>query len=183
MALIERRLPGTLLVSVEEHRAAALVQAGALYVLDEEGRLFKRAAPEDGLDLPILTGLSREAWEEKALPKSGAEHGKARRPDLQLRLLSALHLLDTWRAANLPVSALSEVRLEEDSGFTLFSHDAGAGVPVQEIRLGAKDLPLELRRLTQVRAALARRGERATRIDLDNPARPDQAAATLADTR
>jgi cell division protein FtsQ len=183
-ALIERRLPGTLLIRVEEHRPAALVQAGGIYVLDDEGRLFKKAAPEDGLDVPILTGLSRDAWEERALPATGgaqrAEHWKSRRPELQLRLLSALHLLDAWRAANLSTSALSEVRLEEDSGFTLFAYDSGA---LQEIRLGARDLPLKLRRLAQVRAALARRGERAARIDLDNPARPDQAAATLADKR
>jgi cell division protein FtsQ len=166
-ALIERRLPGTLLIRVEEHRPAALVQAGGIYVLDDEGRLFKKADPEDGLDVPILTGLSRDAWQ-------------SRRPELQLRLLSALHLLDAWRAAHLSTSALSEVRLDEDSGFTLFAHDSGA---LQEIRLGARDLPLKLRRLAQVRAALARRGERAARIDLDNPARPDQAAATLADKR
>lgn len=171
-AALERQLPGTLLVRVEEHRPAALVQAGGIYVLDDEGRIFKKAAPEDGLDVPIITGLTRDAW-------------LSRRPEIQLRLLSALHLLDAWRAAGLSTSALSEVRLEEDSGFTLFAHDGyvPAGSSMQEIRLGAKDLPLKLRRLAQVRAALARRGERATRIDLDNPARPDQAAATLADKR
>ena len=191
---IERRLPGTLEVTVEEHRPAALVQAGALYVLDDEGRLFKRAAPEDGLDLPIITGFSRDAWEERPPSATGgaqrAEHWTSRRPELQLRLLSALHLLDSWKVAGFNVSALSEVRLDDDGAFTLFAHDAGgrkAGAleadSVQEIRLGARDLALELRRLAQVRAALGRRGERATRIDLDNPARPDQAAATLADKR
>ena len=170
---IERRLPGRLDISVEEHHPAALVQAGPLYVLDDEGRLFKRAAPEDGLDLPLITGFSRDAWQKQ-------------RPELQLRLLSALHVLDSWQVAGFNVSALSEVRLDEDGAFTLFAHDALAGAAqgsVQEIRLGAKDLALELRRLAQVRAALGRRGERATRIDLDNPARPDQAAATLADKR
>jgi cell division protein FtsQ len=177
-ALLTRRLPGTVLVNVLEHHPAALVQLGekALYVLDEEGRLFKRAAPEDGLDLPIVTGLSRQTP----------------RAELQLRLLAALHLLDTWRGAGYPVSALAEVRFDDDGGFTLFdSGDTKAGlrpghhVPdqPQEIRLGSAQLPLKLRRLAQVRAALARRGERAARIDLDNPARPDQAAATLADKR
>lgn len=185
---IERRLPRTLLVTVEEHRPAALVQAGPLYVLDDEGRLFKRAAPEDGLDLPVITGFSRDAWQQRAAPATGgawrAEPGRSLRPELQLRLLSALHLLDSWQVAGFNVSALSEVRLDDDGAFTLFAHDAGAGEgAVQEIRLGPKDLALELRRLAQVRAALGRRGERATRIDLDNPARPDQAAATLADKR
>ncbi len=187
-ARIERRLPGTLVVEVREHRPAALVQLGSLYVLDDEGRLFKRAAPDDGLDLPIVTGLPREAWLEK-------------RPELQLRLLAALHLLDTWRSAGMAVSALSEVRLDEGGAFTLFAHDdggggsaadgrrppagasIGGGGSVQEIRLGADALSLKLRRLAEVRAALSRRGERATRIDLDNPARPDQAAATLAEKR
>ena len=180
---IERRLPGTLEITVEEHRPAALVQAGALYVLDDEGRLFKRATSEDGLDLPIITGAT---WDRAAGPKEPAA-GRSRaawlRPELQLRLLSALHLLDSWKVAGFNVSALSEVRLDDDGTFTLFAHDAGGADSVQEIRLGAKDLALELRRLAQVRAALGRRGERATRIDLDNPARPDQAAATLADKR
>jgi cell division protein FtsQ len=162
-AVLTRRLPDTVQVSVLEHRPAALVQLGekTLFVLDEEGRLFKRAAPEDGLDVPLITGLSR-------------------RPDLQLRLLSALHLLDTWRGAGFSMEALAEVRLEEDDGFTLFANQAGE---LQQIRLGSTELSLKLRRLAQVRSALARRGEHASRIDLDNPARPDQAAATLADKR
>jgi cell division protein FtsQ len=162
-ALLTRRLPGTIVVEVLEHHPAALVQIDKIvYVLDEEGRLFKRAAPEDGLDVPMITGL--------------AERG----PETQLRLLAALHLLDMWRGAGYAISALAEVRLDGDGGFTLFAHDSGA---VQEIRLGSTQLPLKLRRLAQVRAALARRDEKAARIDLDNPARPDQAAATLADKR
>jgi cell division protein FtsQ len=168
-ARLERRLPGTIRVAVTEHRPAALVRFGALYVLDEQGRIFKRAEPADGLDLPIIAGLSREAW---------LDH----KPELQLRLYGALHLLDTWQAAGFKVASLSEVRLDEGGGFTLFDRGSD-GSAVQEIRLGAGEISLELRRLAQVRAALARRGERALRIDLDNPARPDQAAATLADKR
>jgi cell division protein FtsQ len=166
-ASLDRRLPDAVLVSIVEHRPAALVQLGGLYVLDEQGRLFKRATPEDALDLPILTGLSRESWAERA-------------PEQQLRLFGALHLLDTWQASGFPISSLSEVRLDEGGGFTVFAHD---GTAVQEVRLGVSDVSLKLQRLAQIRAALARRGERASRIDLDNPARPDQAAATLADKR
>jgi cell division protein FtsQ len=163
-ARLSRRLPGTIVAEISEHRPAALVQLGALYVLDEEGKLFKRAEPSDGLDLPLITGLSREGWQAQ-----------------ELRLFAALHLLDTWQAAGLPVASLSEVRLDQDGGFTLFAHEGSSAV--QEIRLGANDLSLKLRRLLQVRAALARRGETASRIDLDNPARPAEAAATLADKR
>jgi len=162
-ARLERRLPGSVLASIAEHRPAAVVQLGALYLLDEEGKVFKRASPDDGLDLPLITGLSRDGWQAQ-----------------QLRLFGALHLLDTWKAAHFGMAALSQVRLDESGGFTLFAHQGDA---LQEIRLGSNDLSLKLRRLAQVRAALARRGEQAARIDLDNPARPDQAAATLADQR
>jgi cell division protein FtsQ len=166
-ARLARRLPGQVVATVVEHRPAALVQLGGLYLLDDEGRLFKKAAPEDKVDLPIVTGLSRDGWAD-------------RKPELQLRLFGALHLLDTWQAAGNALAAVSEVRLDEDGGYTLFAHD---GTAVQEVRLGSTDISLKLQRLAQVRAALARRGERASRIDLDNPARPDQAAATLADKR
>ncbi len=166
-ATLTRRLPGEVLAAIVEHRPSALVRLGGLYVLSDEGRLFKRAAPGDGLDLPVVTGLSREAWSEQ-------------KPEMQLRLFGALHLLDTWQASGFPVASVSEVRLDEDGGFTLFAHD---GTAVQEVRLGSSDISLKLQRLAQIRAALARRGERASRIDLDNPARPDQAAATLADKR
>jgi len=155
-ALLERRLPDAVEVTILEHRPAALVQLEQLYLLDEEGRLFKRAEPRDHLTLPLLSGQVRDP----------------------LRLLKSLHLLDAWRAAGFAIGALAEVRLDE--GTTLFARD---GDRLQEVRLGSGDLSLKLRRLAQVRAALARRGERAARIDLDNPARPDLAAATLAQQR
>jgi cell division protein FtsQ len=161
-ARLRRKLPGTIEVSILEHHPAALVQLGGLYVLDEQGHLFKRASPEDALDLPIVSGLARGE------------------PQQELRLLHALHFLDTWRAAGFAVSDLSELRLEEDSAVTLFARD-GSGV--QEVRLGMNDWPLALRRLSSMRGALARRGEHAAKINLDNPARPAEAAATLAEKR
>ena len=162
-ARLERKLPDGIAVDVLEHRPAALVQLGGLYVLDDQGRVFKRAAPDDQLDLPLVTGLSRSDWEE-------------RRPEQKLRLLTALQLIDAWKAQGFALAQLSEVRLEEESA-TLFAHD---GEVVQEIRLGKGEFALKLKRLLQMRAALLRRGERALKIDLDNPSRPDQATAALA---
>jgi cell division protein FtsQ len=157
-ALLERRLPDAIAITVVEHRPAALVQLEQLYLLDEEGRLFKRADRDDHLELPIITGQSREP----------------------LRLLAALHILDAWRGAGFALSALAELRLDDGGGVTLLAHD---GDQLEEIRLGNVDIPLKLQRLALVRAALQQRGERAARIDLDNPARPDLAAATLAQQR
>jgi cell division protein FtsQ len=162
-ARLTRSLPGTVVAEIAEHRAAAQVQLGGLYLLDDEGRLFKRAGPEDKVDLPLVTGLSRDAW----LRDRGAA---------QLRLYSALRLLEAWRAEGLAGASLEEVRLEEDGGFTAFAREPAG---LQEVRLGASDLPLQLRRLAQLRAALARRGEHAARIDLDSQARPEWVSAQL----
>jgi cell division protein FtsQ len=179
-ARITRKLPGSLEVAVVEHRPAALVQMGGLYVLDEQGKLFKRASPADALDLPIVSGLSR--GEEPALPATGGARtrGALEDPSRELRLFHALHFLDTWREAGFAVSDLSEVRLEDEDAVTVFARDGGS---MQEVRLGSKDWPLSLRRLASMRSLLARRGEHATRIDLNNPARPSEAAATLAEKR
>ena len=165
-ARLSRSLPGTVLVEVSEHRAVAQVQLGGLYLLDDEGRVFKRAGPEDGVDLPLLTGLSRDAW----LRERGSS---------QLRLYSALRLLEAWREEGFAGTSLSEVRLEEDGGFTAFAREPAG---LQEVRLGASDLTLQLHRLAQLRAALARRGEHAARIDLDSQARPEWVSAQLAPT-
>jgi len=165
-ARLSRSLPRTVLVEVAEHRAVAQVQLGGLYLLDDEGRVFKRAGPEDAVDLPLLTGLSRDAWLRD-------------RGSLQLRLYSALRLFEAWREEGFAGSSLSEVRLEEDGGFTAFAREPAG---LQEVRLGANDLPLQLHRLAQLRAALARRGEHAARIDLDSQARPEWVSAQLVPT-
>jgi cell division protein FtsQ len=162
-ARLARSFPGTVLVEIVEHRAAAQVQLGGLYLLDDDGRIFKRAAADDAVDVPLVTGVSRESW----LRDKGAA---------QLRLYAALRLLEAWRAGGLPATALEEIRLEEDGGFTVFTREAAG---LQEVHLGAHDLSLQLKRLEQLRAALARRGEHAARIDLDNQARPEWVSAQL----
>jgi cell division protein FtsQ len=169
-ARLSRRPPGTVVIEVAEHVPIASVQLGSLYLLDGQGELFKKAAPGDFVDLPLVTGLFREDWQ-------------GRRQDAQLRILSALQLLDAWRGEGLSLSRLSEVRLDDDGGVTVFAREeggpAGAQGGVQEIHLGTRAFAERLRRLGQVRAALERRGERATRIDLDNETRPEWVAAQL----
>jgi cell division protein FtsQ len=164
---LSRSFPGTVLAEIVEHRPAAQVQLGGLYLLDDEGRVFKRVGPEDSVDLPLVSGVTREEW----LRDKGAA---------QLRLYSALHLLEVWRAEGLPAGSLEEVRVEEDGGFTAFAREPAG---LQEVRLGGRDLPLQLKRLTQLRAALARRGEHAARIELDNQARPEWVSAQLVPSR
>jgi cell division septal protein FtsQ len=148
---LERELPDRIVAHVREHEPAALVELGALYATDASGRLFKRVTRADALDLPLLTGLKRGDW-------------TSARADAQARLSLALRLLDEWRDQGLPLSRLSEVRMDPDAGLTLFEQQPES---LLEVRVGKSELSTRLRRLSQVRAALARRGERPVRIDLD----------------
>ena len=161
---LSRHFPGTVEVEIVEHRPSAQVQLGALYLVDDLGRAFKRAGPGDPADLPLVTGLSRDEWTKD-------------RAAAQVRLFQALQLIDAWRDQGLPMASLAQVRVDEDAGLTAVARVGGAS---QEIRFGERDFRLKLQRLVRVRSALSQRGERAVRIDLDNPARPDWASAQLA---
>jgi cell division protein FtsQ len=162
-ARLSRHFPGTVQVEIVEHRPRAEVQLGALYLVDDLGRAFKRMAPGDPADLPRVTGLGREEWTKDRIAA-------------QVRLYRALQLVDAWREEGI-LPALAQVRIDDDAGLTALARDNGV---LQEIRVGDHDFRVTLRRLAKVRAALALRGERAVRIDLDNPARPDWASAQLA---
>ena len=163
-ASIERRLlPPALEVTVVERQAAALVDLDGLYLADGAGQVFKRAAPGDGLDLPVVTGIGREAWSE-------------RRDDAQAVLRAALALAGRWRELGLDRRApISEIHVDPDTGVTVF-----AGKDGLEIRLGQGDLPAKLGRLGQVLAALAAEGRRGEIIHLDNRRHPDWVAVRIA---
>ncbi len=159
---VRRELPGVLAVKVAERRAAALVDLGGLYLVDDRGEVFKRAVPGDGLDLPVVTGISREAWVE-------------RRAEVEPLLSAALALLARWAERGLEARApVSEIHIDPDFGTTLWAGDDGL-----EIRLGHGDLPDKLERLERVLAALAADGQRAEVLHLDNRRRPDWVAVRL----
>jgi cell division protein FtsQ len=160
---VSRELPGTLAVRVVERRAAAIVELGGLYLVDAKGEVFKRAVPGDGLDLPVVTGIGRDAWVE-------------RRPEAEPLLAAALALLARWSERGLEARApLSEIHIDPDYGTTLW-----AGAEGLEVRLGHGDLADKLERLDRVLSAVAAGGERAEVLHLDNRRRPDWVAVRLA---
>jgi cell division protein FtsQ len=56
--MFERRLPQNILISVEERKPAALVDSGALWGVDEEGRVLPPSTALLNEDLPLLSGVS-----------------------------------------------------------------------------------------------------------------------------
>jgi cell division protein FtsQ len=138
-----------------------MVSLGDLYLVSTEGIPFKRVQASDGLDLPLLTGLSREDF--VADPHASADRLKA-------ALDVALAWLDSPAAQK---TTLSEVRLSNEEHALVLSTG-------EEVLLGEGDLSAKLERLRQVREGLATRHLTAAVIRLDNRARPDWVSVQLA---
>lgn len=151
---IARHFPAGLSVRVEERVPAAMVALGDLYLLDASGDPFKKVQPQDVEDLPLVTGIGREAYVER--PKESAA-----------RFARALAVAGDYQAAR-PERVrgrLSEIRLEGAEVTLVLAEGT-------EIRLGERDTAEALARLWRVRAELARRGLFAQVIHLDNRVRP-----------
>lgn len=163
-ATVTRELPNVIHIVLEERTPVALVALESLYAVDSSGELFKRVRAGDKLDLPIITGLVRDAFVGD------------KRKDAQLR--TALRIAARWEASKSAGRAeLSEVHVGEEGGVT--SYVVWAGDPVMQLRLGAVDSGDEtvideaLARLERVWDEMERRGVRAAMIDLGNRQRTD----------
>jgi cell division protein FtsQ len=138
-ARVSRQLPAGLKIDVVERRAMAVALLGALYLLDDGGRPFKRATVAEADGLPVITGLERSQYVDHRQPSEAAYR-------------EALAIVAAWgtRPGRPP---LGEVNLNPRYGFTVFLLDGGA-----EIRLGRGDYDRKLARLDQIFEAVEANG-------------------------
>lgn len=157
---VRRHFPASVSVEVTEHVPAALAVLGDLYLLDEDGEPFKRLQPGDALDLPLVTGVDREAYI--------ADEGKTRE-----RYRQALAVAEAYAATGPGKrERLSEVRMSPE-GMVLVTADG------TEVRLGEGETDAKLQRLSRVREELKSRGLAAEVIHLENRARPGWVAVKI----
>jgi cell division septal protein FtsQ len=164
-ASAHRILPHTIVIDVVEREPAAMADLGGLYLVDETGHPFKRAAidADDGAGLPIVTGLDRTAY--LADPDGTAT---------QIR--GALATLASWRASS-DRPAIGELHLDAHGALTLHTYDEATA-----IQLGAADHDVASRMETfdAVWAELTdAERSRATSIHLDD--RPDHVTVAFKD--
>jgi cell division protein FtsQ len=151
-ARVRRVLPSTLAIEVTERKAVASALLGALYLLDEAGRPFKRATFAEADGLPVITGVTRDQY-------------AAVRATSEAVFRQALGLYRTYAQGHPERPKLSEVHVDTRAGFTLVLYD-GSG----EIRLGRDDFEAKLARLDRIFAALGDRGPAALEtVYLDGP--------------
>lgn len=111
-ARVRRELPQRVVVTVREHRPDAIVALadpdGALYYVAADGRIFARVGPDDGHDLPYVTGLGA-----KDLTGDDALGPRAIR--------RALKLLRAVERSDAGLGEPSEVHIDRRHGLTLLA--------------------------------------------------------------
>jgi cell division protein FtsQ len=161
-ASVQRRLPGTYRVQVKERRALALLAAGDLWLVGEDGSAFKQLGPGDPGDLPLITGIEL----------ASIEHDRHAAASV---LLQAVGLLREYQESGLAKrEPLSEVHVESDEGLSAY-----VGVDGTYVRLGKAPYRTKLRRLREVFGQLASQRARAKYVYLDNERRPDRVTVKL----
>jgi cell division protein FtsQ len=138
-ARVRRELPSVLAIDISERRAAASALLGALYLLDADGRPFKRATFEEADGLPVITGVTREQY-------------AALRHASEAVFREALALVAAY-GADPARPRLSEVHVDARTGFSLVLLEGGG-----QVRLGRGEVEGKLARMDRVIAALGPRG-------------------------
>jgi cell division protein FtsQ len=161
-ASVTRRLPGTYRIQVREQQPAALLQLEALYLVSEEGTVFKQLAPEDTSDLPVITGVDPRQF----------------RADVAFRtslLVNAVALLHDYRDVGLwHREPIAEIHAEGEDAFSMY-----VGKDAMLVRLGERPFRKKLRRLRGILDELRDDSGRPAYVYLDNVRRPDRVAVRL----
>jgi len=106
-AVLERKLPGTLEIYVEERKPRALIRLEDLYVVDESGEVFKKAL-EHEQHYPVLSGLTKDDLYRDS------EH-------CHHLIRSALALLDSIARDKRFNGVNVEIAMDKNEGFTIIT--------------------------------------------------------------
>lgn len=181
-ARVTRRLPGSYAIKVRERDPVALLvvepcgskpstlgegesgcdDGSALYLLSDDGKLFKRFDAKDPVDLPVVTGISRERFgNDPEFP--------------QTILLEVAQLIHDYKSQGLwGTLPISEIHIEPSDAFSLY-----VGEELTLVRLGASPFTAKLPKMKKVFARLAREHAVAEYVYLDNEERPDRVTVRL----
>ncbi|MBX3275567.1 MAG: FtsQ-type POTRA domain-containing protein [Sandaracinaceae bacterium] len=163
-ANVTRRLPGTYAITVRERRPVALLALSDVFLVADNGEVFKVVGDDDPIDLPVITGIDRARFTRDRVYRTSI-------------LLEAVALLSDYRGAGLARrETIGELHVERDDGLSVY-----IGEPPTYVRLGHGPFRDKLGRLRTVLEELAARGARAEYVYLDNARRPDRVTVRVRD--
>ena len=156
-AAVNRKLPAGLGIEIREHTAAAVLDIGPGFLMDAQGKIFKKRAPGEAARLPVVSGL---AFADIAAPD------KPQTPAMQ----AVVELLEMGRtpAAVIPEQRLKKIRVDRETGLTLTL--AGR---IETVKIGFDRYTEKLRMLGMIRQLAGRSDTFANieTIDLNNTSR------------
>ena len=161
-ATVVRKLPGRVRIDIVERKPVALVALDQLYLVSEEGAVFKRLGVDDPVDLPVITGIASEQFYDDFDYRTAV-------------LLRSMALLQDYEGAGLSTrEPVSEIHFEGANGIELFVGDDGMNV-----RLGNGQHRQKLRRLRHVLERLSKEKTRPSYVYLDNVRSPERVTVRL----
>jgi len=146
---LERRFPNTLIVQAEEENAWALVlMDDKIYYMNRWGEVFKEVENSEGMDFPIITGVSKQGSEVRKQLKQAARVMKILKSEKGL-----------WSLAE-----LSEIHINEGADMSLYFNRLSA-----EIKILSDDPANRIEGLKKVAKHLVQTGRihEVTGIDLN----------------
>ncbi len=151
-ASVFRRLPGRLSIELEERIPRAVLAAGRLYYVDENGEIISRLTPGDSVKYPLFTGIKPHEL-------------KSRGSRVKEMLRSGLKVLDLVEQSDfgLETASIAEIHLDMDYGLTVQTRSG------RTVILGKNGFDQKIRRFGRLKEFLTGRGKwgAAGRIDLD----------------
>ncbi len=158
---VRRELPDSLRIDLVEHVPAAVVLAGEFFLVDGEGRPFKRLDAGERGELPVLTGIPATS-----LVREGGS------PEAR-RAIEAFH---AWQQGGRP--RLGEIHVGEAGEVTFFTAEGRT-----ELRLGRGPVDARIGRYDALRAALGERADGLAVVHLDSDPAPGQRERVVASFR
>ena len=134
---VRRRLPDTLHIYVEEFTPVAILAANAFYFVDDDGTLIKEVDAGEGMDLPVLSGLSVTGT---------GEIGK----DDSKRLKDMLSILDVFGRSRFGrEDGIAELNYDDVRGYSIVTRNN----PIR-VLLGKRDLAERVRQVDRMIGAM-----------------------------
>lgn len=163
---VERRLPDTVAIRIEERKAEAILLENGAFLVDEEGNIFKEMTPEEYRpDLLVIAGLDAS--------RMLRDEGEDNEWMVRSFLAEAIALHKQYQERGLErYCKVNEVHFDQLLGFDL----VGAGGQVFHVGFG--DYARKLDRLAVVLGDLAARNSPVSEVHLDNEVDPRRVAVS-----
>ena len=158
-AQLSRKIPDGIEIRITEQKAAAIIDVGRRFLIDEQGTVFKELDKEDPKKLPEVVGLRYADLRlgpgpNRTNPPAPVDSLNKTETTDRYRLMEAVVLvlkLGNDSASAIPTGEIRQIKVDQQLGLTLLAFDSG--IP---IKLGFENYSAKYMMLKQIMAMLKR---------------------------